>query len=253
MNLIERIKDTNEIIVSGHRGFMSDYPENTLLAFHEALKLGVPMLELDLRMTKDGHLVVIHDATVDRTTNGTGELCEFTLDQIQKLDAGGWKSPIFKGLQIPTFIEFCEMMLQYPDVLLNVEFKPSPVAIETVDQAIPILKKYNLYENCVFTSFDANVVAHLHDVYGAKTQGFKCEYMQNFVEGEDGTYSKMWALAMAMNVLNAEDVKHFREMGLQVWCYAPNDEEAVNYALSCGVYVMTCNNPIPGLTKAKQM
>lgn len=247
--MIEHIKDTKQIIISGHRGYKSAYPENTLLAFQEALKLGCPMLELDLRMTKDGEIVVIHDATVDRTTNGTGEVRDYTLEQIQALDAGGWFNPIFSGLKVPTFDQFCKLMLQYPEVLLNVEIKPSPEAIETTDLAVAMLKKYGLYEKCVFTSFDAEVVAHLYDTYGAKTQGFKGEKMFNFVEGEHGTYSKMWALAMDMKLLNQADVQMYREMGLQVWCYAPDDPEAVDYALSCGVYVMTCNNPVPGLSR----
>lgn len=250
--MIEQIQDTTQITVSGHRGYKSEYPENTLLAFHEALKLGCPMLELDLRMTKDRHIVVIHDETVDRTTNGTGEVRSYTLEQIQALDAGGWKNPMFSGLKIPTFDQFCDLMLQHPDVLLNVEIKPSPEAIEIADLAVAKLKQIGLYENCVFTSFDAHVVAHLYDEYGAKTQGFKGEKMFNFVEGEQGTYSKMWALAMDMKLLNEADVQHYKQMGLQVWCYAPDDEESVDYALSCGVYVMTCNNPIPGLSRKRK-
>lgn len=250
--MIEQITDTTQIVVSGHRGYKASYPENTLLAFHEAIKLGVPMLELDLRMTRDGEIAVIHDETVDRTTNGTGEVRDFTLAELQALDAGSWVSPIFAGLKIPSFHEFCKLMLDYPEVLLNVEIKPSPEAIQTADAAVQLLKQYRLYDNCVFTSFDANVVAHLHDSYGAKTQGFKGEKMFNFVEGEHGTYSKMWALAMDMKLLNMGDVQRFKAMGLQVWCYAPDDEAAVDYALSCGVYVMTCNNPLPGLARKSQ-
>ena len=71
-----------------HRGFSSRYPENTLLSFHKALELGVTNVELDLQLTFDGHLIVMHDLTVDRTTNGSGTVSDLTLNEIRELDAG---------------------------------------------------------------------------------------------------------------------------------------------------------------------
>ena len=82
------------IWVAAHRGWSKKYPENTLLAFKEAIALGVDQLETDVHMTKDGELVLIHDKTVDRTTNGTGAVKDMTLEQLKALDAGGWKGPI---------------------------------------------------------------------------------------------------------------------------------------------------------------
>ena len=76
------------IFVAAHRGWSEKYPENTILAFEKALELGVDQIELDIRITKDDQLVVIHDATVDRTTNGTGAVNSFTLAELQQLDAG---------------------------------------------------------------------------------------------------------------------------------------------------------------------
>ena len=72
-----------------HRGASGNYPENTLFAFRKALEIGVDEIELDLRMTKDGHLVIMHDATVDRTTDGTGEIAGLTLAEIRTFDADG--------------------------------------------------------------------------------------------------------------------------------------------------------------------
>ena len=88
-----------------HRGFSSQYPENTLLSFQKAIDLGVGLLELDLQLTRDGHLIVLHDKTVDRTTDGSGQAVDLTLDEIKRLDAGGWLAPEFAGQRIPTFME----------------------------------------------------------------------------------------------------------------------------------------------------
>lgn len=250
--MIEQVRDTDSIIVSGHRGYKSDYPENTLLAFKRAIEVGVHMLEFDLRMAKDRTVVVIHDDTVDRTTNGTGAVRDFTLTELKTLDAGGWFSPVFAGLKIPTFEELCQLLVDYPEVLLNVEIKSSIDAQDTVDEAIKLIEKYQLFSKCVFTCFDAHIIAYLYDRYGAKTQGFKAEVMRNFVSGEGGTYSKMWALALEMSHLNPKDVQTFRRMGLQVWSYCPDTTSDVFYSVGCGTTVMTCNDPIPALEIKKR-
>ena len=95
----------NRPLLIAHRGGAAEAPENTLGAFRRALDLGIRWFELDVQMTKDGALVVIHDETVDRTTNGTGPVSSFTFEEIRKLDAGSRFSPDFAGEKIPTLRE----------------------------------------------------------------------------------------------------------------------------------------------------
>lgn len=85
------------VLIIGHRGYSGRYPENTLLAFSKALEHGALGCEIDIRMSKDGVIVVIHDATVDRTTNGTGRVSDLTWDELRTLDAGVKFSPEFAG------------------------------------------------------------------------------------------------------------------------------------------------------------
>ncbi|MDE0013634.1 MAG: glycerophosphodiester phosphodiesterase family protein, partial [Candidatus Poribacteria bacterium] len=91
-------------ILLAHRGLVRHAPENTLPGFATAIELGLS-LELDVYQTSDKHLVVIHDETVDRTTNGTGKVINMTLAEIRKLDAGSWFDPRFAGEKIPTLEE----------------------------------------------------------------------------------------------------------------------------------------------------
>ncbi|MBB6673633.1 glycerophosphodiester phosphodiesterase family protein [Cohnella nanjingensis] len=249
MATIERLTDESRIVVAGHRGYKAAYPENTLLAFEEALKRGVDMLEFDLRMSKDGVTVVIHDDTVDRTTDGTGSVNELTLAELKRLDAGGWFGRSFEGLRIPTFAELCELMAAYPDTLLNVEIKPSEQARAIADKVVPMLEASGLLARCVFTCFDAGIIAYLHEVHGVKTQGFPAALMSNFEHGEAGTYAKMWAVGLPMKLLTSELVAQMRSLGLLAWCYCPDDEEQVDYALSCGVSLMTVNDILPALRR----
>lgn len=121
-----------------HRGAMQTHPENTLPAFQAAINEGAHMIELDVWLTKDGEMVVIHDNTVDRTTNGSGKIAELTLAEIKKLDAGSWKSPSFKGVRVPTFEEALKVMPR--NVWLNIHMKEANEAPALVAE---VLKKEN--------------------------------------------------------------------------------------------------------------
>ena len=93
-------QSTENIYVAAHRGWSAKYPENTLEAMQAALDLGVDQLETDVRITKDGELVLMHDATVDRTTNGTGAISQWLSTDIDTLDAGSWFAPRFAGQRV---------------------------------------------------------------------------------------------------------------------------------------------------------
>ncbi len=113
--------DLPERGLCAHRGAMGSHPENTLTAFREAVKAGAHMIEFDVQLTKDKKMVVLHDATVDRTTNGTGKISELTLKEIKQLDAGSWKSPEFEGERIPTLYETLSVMPH--NIWLNIHIK----------------------------------------------------------------------------------------------------------------------------------
>lgn len=116
--------------ICAHRGASQTHPENTLAAFREAIRLGVQMIEFDVAFSKDGHLVLMHDRTVDRTTDGEGPLSSLTLAEIKELDAGSWKDQHFRGEKIPTLAEALAIM---PDnVWLNIHLKGDERLAEAV-------------------------------------------------------------------------------------------------------------------------
>src|ERR671921_1084938 len=118
-----------------HRGASSLAPENTIEAFRLALEAGAGGLELDVHMTRDGHIVVIHDATVDRTTNGFGAVSEMTFDELRRFDAGHNFSPDGgstrpyrgRGVRVPTLGEVLE---EFPSVAVNIDIKAGTPGIE---------------------------------------------------------------------------------------------------------------------------
>lgn len=108
--------------VIAHRGASGHAPENTLAAFERAVQLGATFIETDLHLTRDARFVAIHDATVDRTTNGHGAVHEFRLAELRELDAGLWFDRQFSGQQIPTLEEMLEFSRKH-DVVFYFEIK----------------------------------------------------------------------------------------------------------------------------------
>ncbi len=106
-------------LVIGHRGASADAPENTMPSFERALALGADGIEFDVHLTSDGHAVVIHDALLDRTTDGTGPVHLHTLDQIRALDAGRWFGPEFAGVGVPLLSD----VLELPARIFELEIK----------------------------------------------------------------------------------------------------------------------------------
>ena len=128
-----------KVLVLGHRGYSAKYPENTLLAFKKAIEAGADGIELDVWLTKDGEVVVIHDETVDRTSNGSGRVKEMTLEELKELDFGN-------GERIPTLEEVFEAVPE--DSVVNVEIKD----VDAVEKTAEIIGRNNP-ERVIVSSF----------------------------------------------------------------------------------------------------
>lgn len=169
-------------LVVAHRGLLRHAPENTLANFRACLELKVGF-EVDVRRSKDGHLLCVHDETVDRTTSGTGAVRNLTLQQLRALDAGSWFSPAFQGERIPTLKEVYEIVAKHQsaNLLIAMDIKDADVGADSVRMA----KKAGVLDRLLFigrTITDADVrkqlrsadrnthvarVTHNHDEFAA--------------------------------------------------------------------------------------
>jgi len=144
-------------LVISHRGANRLAPENTLAAFRKALEFGVDGFENDVHMTADGHLVVCHDDTVDRTSNGTGLICEQTFEQLRQLDFGGWFSPEFAGEKIPALEEFFELC--GPLKVINVEIKRAPDgSTASAPAVVRLAKEMGVFDKLIVSSFEMDML-----------------------------------------------------------------------------------------------
>src|SRR5690554_7959632 len=129
--------------VLAHRGYSGKAPENTMAAFELAVKSGADGLELDVHITKDGEVVVIHDDTVDRTTDGTGRVEDYTYEELLKFDAGSWFGEEFKGERLPTLADVCEIV-KGTDLIFNVELKAGVNFQALTEKVSDLINKYDL-------------------------------------------------------------------------------------------------------------
>lgn len=144
--------------IYAHRGSSGTHPENTLAAFKATAKLPVHGVEFDVHMTKDRELVVIHDETINRTSNGTGFIKDMTLAELKEFDFGSWFSPKFKQEAIPTLRE---VLYIYKDTHhhLNIELKSDVFPYEGMEQEVlQMLLDYRLEARVVISSFNHEMV-----------------------------------------------------------------------------------------------
>lgn len=139
--------------IMAHRGYSGMYPENTMLSFRNAVGKA-DAIELDVQLTKDDQVVVIHDETVDRVTDGEGFVRNFTLKDLQKLNAAKNKKDVSKFEYIPTFDEYCEWV-STTNLETNIELKTGVFYYTGIEKkTIDILKKHHLEDKVMFSSFN---------------------------------------------------------------------------------------------------
>ena len=150
--------------IIGHRGYPAKYPENTLAAFEAAIEAGAVMIELDVMLSRDRKVVVIHDATLDRTTNGKGSVADLTLAELKQLDAGSWFDAQFVGQQIPELSEVLDLV--NGRAYVNIEIKSNayeahhpPDAIEK--QVVDWLRQKKLLDTGMISSFEVNILEQI--------------------------------------------------------------------------------------------
>jgi len=140
--------------VVAHRGYSGVYPENTMLAFRKAVEAGSDGIELDVQLTKDGTVVVIHDEKVDRTTDGSGAVRDHSFAELRKLDAAKTWNGKYPKEAIPSFEEYCEWAATV-NITTNIELKTGLVYYEDIEQkTIDIINKYKLEKKVLFSSFN---------------------------------------------------------------------------------------------------
>ncbi|MBX3001647.1 MAG: glycerophosphodiester phosphodiesterase [Caldilineaceae bacterium] len=239
-----------------HRGGAGIWPENTRYALERAARLGVDMVELDTHASADGVLVVMHDATVDRTTNGTGLIRQKTLAELKTLDAGyrwtdddGRSFPFRgQGITVPTLEEIFQTLPQMPMIIEIKQAEPS-----IVDALCGLIRRYGRQEDVIIGSFHVDVLREMRQrcpevATSAHTNEVRLFLALNFLR-----LTKVYSPApLAFQVPTRQDnieivtpsfVRSAHERGMQIHTWTVNDPAEMEYLLSIGVDGIITDRP----------
>jgi glycerophosphoryl diester phosphodiesterase len=235
-----RFVRTGRTLGVAHRGASRYAPENTLAAFRAALEHGAPAVECDVRRTRDGHLVVIHDPAVERTTDGRGPVSALTLDALRRLDAGGWFGPGWAGERIPLFDEV--LGLVRGRVLIKVEIKNDPSPAEGIErQVIDAIRIHGMEDDAFVMSFDHRAVRVVREITPRIATGIL--YAARLADpvsaaraaGADG-------LCVNWGYLDQEVVALARGAGLGIFAWTVDDEAMFRRCVDLGLDGVTSND-----------
>jgi glycerophosphoryl diester phosphodiesterase len=240
-----------------HRGASALAPENTIEAFRLAVEAGAGGLELDVHMTRDGHIVVIHDATVDRTTSGTGAVSEMTLDELRRLDAGHNFSPDGgptrpyrgRGVRVPTL---GEVLREFPGVAVNIDIKAGTSGIE--ETVFGVLREANALRRAIVVSTPHATVKRFRKVSGGhvSTGGSKWEiglfYVLSRLRLERLVRPAYDALQVPLRhrgilVVTPRFVRAAHARGVRVDAWTINQADEMRRLLDLGVDVIMTDRP----------
>lgn len=221
-------------VIIGHRGASGHAPENTLASFAKAIEFGVDAVELDVYLCKSGELVVIHDATLDRTTNGKGAVEDKTLEEIKLYTCEG-------GEKIPTLIEVFDLVQRR--CIVNVELKGALTASPVADLIEKYVKEKGWsYEDFFVSSFDHHELFAFHKLIpeiktGALLEGIPFHYAA-FAEDIGATHAVLY-----YETVNKAFVEDAHRRGLLVFAYTVNDPLSMAFVQSIGVDGIITNYP----------
>jgi len=235
--------DIDRPLCWAHRGFSARNPENTLASFQAALDAGaegIELDELDVTLSRDGRMIVIHDETLDRTTDGSGPVSGLSLDELRALDAGSWYGPEFAGQRLPLLTEVLDLV--GGKMLVNIEIKPEAAWVRTGEpvekQVLDVVRERGLMDSVLVSSFDYGVLIRLRGLdedirLGALFTG----------QEENVDFRALIAAIDAFSLhfraaeLSQDVAELFHDDGVRLYCWTEawdDESEAVAHCLAVG-------------------
>lgn len=239
-------------LIFAHRGYSALYPENTMLAFKEAEKAGAEGIELDVQLSKDGEVVVIHDETVDRTTNGKGYVKDLTYAELKRLNAGFRMKMNLRKEPIPSLRDVLKW-LTGNNMICNIELKNGIFPYQGMEEkVIELIREYRLSERIIISSFNhysiVNCYRRAPEIETAPLMG-QVVYMP-WVYAES---IRAKGIHPKYKTLKDEIVKESEEFGIAVRPYTVNKEKDMVHLMKLGCSGLITDDPVRALRVRNQI
>ena len=225
-----------------HRGFSGQYPENSMTAFEKALEAGCEGIELDVHLTKDNKIVIIHDEKIDRTSNGTGLIKDMTYDELKTIDF----SYIYKDkvgfCKIPTLREYFELVKD-KDIITNIELKTGIYEYEGIEEAVyKMIKEFNIQDKILISSFNHNSVMRMKAIAPEMKYGFLSETWI-LDTGDYLNKYKIEAYHPDFHMLTEKEVKDLRDHNIKINTWTVNEKEDIQHMIDIEAEGIISNYP----------
>jgi glycerophosphoryl diester phosphodiesterase len=246
------LKPSNSPLVIAHRGSSAIAPENTIAAFQRAIKDSADAVELDIHLSKDGELAVIHDDRIDRTTTGTGYVKKITLSEIQKYDAGSWFDQKYSGEIIPSLTDILSLCKGKIGINIEIKSERSDAKISIiVKQCFDELSKYNNQTDILISSFDKRILEEIREIDTKITLGLLYDPFYKMIKNPVrlAVDLKVNYLVISNRFTSKRIVKSAHQNGLIVGTFTVNTEPQLHKVIESGVDAIITNDP----SKTKKM
>ena len=226
--------ETQGIINIAHRGASEYAPENTMAAFNKAIESGADYIECDVHLSKDNELVIIHDEKLNRTTNGSGYVNNFTLQELRKLDAGSKFHPSFAGERIITLEELLEAHVNEVGIIIDIKNPHKYLGIE--ERIAETLNQYD-HANIIIQSNDINSIKEIHRLHPNVPVGVLVSRSQHPLSEKQLDEIATFATYINYNIkyLNANIVAEIHKRDKKVMAWTIREKRSLNKALDLGV------------------
>lgn len=232
-------KQQQQMVNVAHRGASGHAPENTMAAFQKALEMKADYIEIDVQMSKDGELVIIHDTTVDRTTDGSGFVGDLTLEELQQLDAGSWFSDKYAEEQIPTFAEVLDTYRGKIGILIELKSPELYPGIEA--EVAEALRARNMHKpgnnKIIIQSFNHESMqtskALLPNIPHGVLAGLSWADVTDEELAQFATYADFFN--PNMNIVTHDLVERVHGLGMEIYPYTVRTQEQANNLFELGV------------------
>ncbi len=225
-----------------HRGFSSRYPENTMLAFQNAVACGCDGIELDVQLSKDGEVIIMHDENLKRTTGRVGLVKDYTLDELKRFDASCGFEGTLDFNPIPTLREYFEFASD-KNIITNIELKNSVISYEGLEEkVIALVQEYGLTERVICSSFNHHSIVRCK----ALLPRMHCGFLSSCWQLEAGAYSMKYGMDTfnpRYNFLTEDNIQELHDHQVAVCTWTVNDEGEMRRLASKGIYAIITNCP----------
>ncbi|MDD7588268.1 glycerophosphodiester phosphodiesterase [Bullifex porci] len=238
--------------IIAHRGFSGIYPENTMLAFKKAIEIGADGIELDVHLSKDGQVMIIHDEALKRTTGLDGVISDYTRAELEKISAGKTKNDEFGFTPIPSLEEYLAFMAEHKDKFTNIELKTAPVYYPEIEEkTLELVRKFDLEKNIIYSSFNWLSIERMQRLGTISETGLLFSGMKLYNQAHIIKSLGINYFHPDFNDLTDEIVKSYldNKVGLNVWTV--NEIEDMKVCLSWDIDGLITNFPDRAISIAR--